>query len=132
MCQYERKTSIINIHRHVNQMYRGCQTKVPNAAGESGSFNVDVGLHHGSALSSYLFLTDVLTEGVRKDLPESMMFADDVVLCGGREVDMTRPANRPAFGGTVPLFYQMSRVALNHGNVPLFVRSRICFRARNL
>ena len=36
-----------------------------------------------------------------------------------------RPANRPAFGGTVPLFHQMSRVPLNHGNVPLFVRSRI-------
>ena len=36
-----------------------------------------------------------------------------------------RPANRPAFGRTVPLFYQMSRVPLNHGNVPLFVRSRI-------
>ena len=36
-----------------------------------------------------------------------------------------RPANRPAFGGTVPLFYHMSRVPLNHGNVPLFVRSRI-------
>ena len=28
---------------------------------------------------------------------------------------MIRPANRPAFGGTVPLFYQMSRVPLNHG-----------------
>ena len=38
-----------------------------------------------------------------------------------------RPANRPAFGGTVPLFYQMSRVTLNHGNIPLFVRSRIFF-----
>ena len=25
-----------------------------------------------------------------------------------------RPANRPAFGGAVPLFYQMSRVPLNH------------------
>ena len=41
--------------------------------------------------------------------------------------DYGRPANRPAFGGTVPLFYQMSRVPLNH--VPLFVRSRI-FLAR--
>ena len=38
-----------------------------------------------------------------------------------------RPANRPAFGCTVPLFYQMSRVPLNHGNVPLFARSRIFF-----
>ena len=72
-------------------MYRGCQTKVRSAAGESGSFNVDVGLHQGSALSPYLFLIlmDVLTEGVRKEIPESMMFADDIVLCGGREVDMT-------------------------------------------
>ena len=42
-----------------------------------------------------------------------------------------RPANRSAFGGTVPLFYQMSRVPLNHGDVPLFVRSRIfVLRAR--
>ena len=43
------------------------------------------------ALSPYLFfiLMDVLTEGLRKDVPESMMFADDIVLCGGKEVDMT-------------------------------------------
>ena len=72
-------------------MYRGRQTKARSAAGESGSFNVDVGLHQGSALSPYLFLIlmDVLTEGVRKEVPESTMFADDIVLCGGREVDMT-------------------------------------------
>ena len=74
----------------IQDMYRGCQTKVRSAAGESGSFNVDVGLHQGSALSPYLFLIlmDVLTEGVRKEVPESMMFADNIVLCGGREVDM--------------------------------------------
>ena len=75
----------------IQDMYRGCQTKVRSAAGESGSFNVDVGLHKGSALSPYLFLIlmDVLTEGLRKEVPESMMFTDDIVLCGGREVDMT-------------------------------------------
>ena len=28
---------------------------------------------------------------------------------------------------TVPLFYQMSRVPLNHGKVPIFVRSRTFF-----
>ena len=74
----------------IQDMYRGCQTKVPSAAGESG-FNVDVGLHQGSALSPYLFLIlmDVLTERVSKEVPESMMFADDIVLCGGREVHMT-------------------------------------------
>ena len=77
--------------RLIQDMYRGCQTMVRSAAGESGSFNVDVGLHQGSALSPYLFLIlmDVLTEGVRKEVPTSLMFADDIVLCGGREVGMT-------------------------------------------
>ena len=47
---------------------------------------------------------------------------------GGKKRTISfRPANRPAFGGTVPLFYQMSRVPLYHGNVPLFVRSQIFF-----
>ena len=75
----------------IQDMYRGCKTKVRSAAGESDSFNVDVGLHQGSALSPYLYiiLVDVLTEGVRKEVPESMMFADDILLCGGREVDLT-------------------------------------------
>ena len=52
---------------------------------------MDVGLHQGSALSLYLFLLlmDVLTEGVRKDIPGSMMFADDIVPCGDDETDMT-------------------------------------------
>ena len=42
-------------------------------------------------LKTYLFLLlmDVLTEDVRKDLPGSMMFADDIVLCGDDETDMT-------------------------------------------
>ena len=42
-----------------------------------------VGLHQGSALSSYLFLLliYVLTEDVRKDVPVSVMFANDIVLC---------------------------------------------------
>ena len=62
-------------------MYRGCKTKVRSAAGEGDSFNVDVGLHQGCALSPYLFIIfmDVLTEGVGKEVPESMMCADDIV-----------------------------------------------------
>ena len=31
---------------------------------------------------------DVLTEDVRKDVPGSTMFADDIVLCGDDETDM--------------------------------------------
>ena len=60
-----------SIHVLIQDMYRGCKTKVRSAAGESDSFNVDVGLHQGSTLSPYLFLIlmDVLTEGVRKVVP---------------------------------------------------------------
>ena len=70
--------------RLIQDMYQGCQTVVRSAAGESNSFGVAVGLHQGSALSPYLFLllVDVLTQDVRKDVPGSMMFADDIVLCG--------------------------------------------------
>ena len=52
---------------------------------------LEVGLHQGSALSPYMFLLlmDVLTEDVIKDVPGSMMFADDIVLCGDDEPDMT-------------------------------------------
>ena len=75
----------------VQDMYTGCRTKVRTVAGESSKFNVEVGLHQGSALSLYLFLIlmDVLTERVRKEAPESMLFADDIVLCGDKDVDMT-------------------------------------------
>ena len=77
--------------RLVQDMYQICKTAVRSAAGESNSFGVEVGLHQGSALSAYLFLLlmDVLTEDVRKDVPGSMMFADDIVLCGDDETDMT-------------------------------------------
>ena len=75
----------------VQDMYTGCRTKVRTVAGESRKCNVEVGLHQGSALSPYLFLIlmDVLTERARKEAPESMLFADDIVLCGDKDVDMT-------------------------------------------
>ena len=31
-----------------------------------------------------------------------------------------KPANRPTLGGAFTLFYQISHVPINHGNVPLF------------
>ena len=48
-------------------------------------------LHQGSALSPILFIMimGILTEEVRKEVPEAMVFADDVVMCGSNEVDMT-------------------------------------------
>ena len=75
----------------VQDMYTGCRTKVRTVAGESSKYNVEVRLHQGSAISPYLvlILMDVLTERVRKEAPESMLFADDIVLCGDNDVDMT-------------------------------------------
>ena len=76
--------------RLIQDMYQGCKTVVRSAAGESNSFGVNIGLHQCSALSPYLFLLlmDVLTQDVKKDLSVSM-FADDIVLCGDDETDMT-------------------------------------------
>ena len=37
----------------------------------------------------FLLLMDVLTEDVRKNIPGSMMFADDIVLCSDDETDKT-------------------------------------------
>ena len=40
----------------IQDMYRVYQTKVRSAESESGSFNVEVGLHQRSALRPHLFL----------------------------------------------------------------------------
>jgi hypothetical protein len=67
----------------VRDMYQGSITAVKSAAGLSEYFSVGVGLHQGSALSPFLFaiVMDRLTDTVRKESPQTMMFADDVVLC---------------------------------------------------
>ena len=72
--------------------HRGCQAKVRGAAGEGGE------LQSGCGVAPRIWLElipvphtmDVLTYGVRKEVAESMMFADDIALCGGKEEDMTR------------------------------------------
>ena len=63
-------------------MYDGATTTVRSAAWLTEEFKVDVGLHQGSALSSFLFavIIDKLTEDIRKDAPWDMLFADDTVL----------------------------------------------------
>ncbi|KAK3534920.1 hypothetical protein QTP70_002004 [Hemibagrus guttatus] len=53
------------------------------AVGQTEEFNVEVGLHQGSALSPFLFaiLMDQLSEEVRQESPWTKMFADDIVIC---------------------------------------------------
>ncbi|KAK3519649.1 hypothetical protein QTP86_002806, partial [Hemibagrus guttatus] len=64
-------------------VFRLCRTVVRCAVGQTEEFNVEVGLHQGSALSPFLFaiVMDQLSEEVRQESPWTMMFADDIVIC---------------------------------------------------
>ena len=78
--------------RLIKEMYRDVKTRVRSGAGTTEGFEVKVGLHQGSALSPFLFniVFDVLTRGVRQGVPWSMMYADDVVLCGETSGEVER------------------------------------------
>ncbi|KAK3550919.1 hypothetical protein QTP70_008730 [Hemibagrus guttatus] len=69
--------------RVVQDMYERSRTVVNCAVGQTEEFNVEVGLHQGSALSPFLFamVMDQLSEEVRQESPWTMMFADDIVIC---------------------------------------------------
>ncbi|KAK3555762.1 hypothetical protein QTP86_028960 [Hemibagrus guttatus] len=69
--------------RVVQDMYERSRTVVRCAVGQTEEFNVEVGLHQGSALRSFLFaiVMDQLSEEVRQESPWTMMFADDIVIC---------------------------------------------------
>ncbi|KAK3515915.1 hypothetical protein QTP86_020657 [Hemibagrus guttatus] len=69
--------------RVVQDMYERSRTVVRCAVGQTEEFNVEVGLHQGSALSPLLFaiVMDQLSEEVRQESPWTMMFADDIVIC---------------------------------------------------
>ncbi|KAK3542378.1 hypothetical protein QTP86_025843 [Hemibagrus guttatus] len=69
--------------RVVQDMYERSRTVVRCAVGQTEEFNVEVGLHQASALSSFLFaiVMDQLSEEVRQESPWTMMFADDIVIC---------------------------------------------------
>ncbi|KAK3530199.1 hypothetical protein QTP86_018057, partial [Hemibagrus guttatus] len=69
--------------RVVRNMYERSRTVVRCAVIQTEEFNVEVGLHQGSALSPFLFaiVMDQLSEEVRQESPWTMMFADDIVIC---------------------------------------------------
>ncbi|KAK3567931.1 hypothetical protein QTP86_027283, partial [Hemibagrus guttatus] len=69
--------------RVVQDMYERSRTVVRCAVGQTEEFNVEVGLHQGSALNPFLFaiVMDQLSEVVRQESPWTMMFADDIVIC---------------------------------------------------
>ncbi|KAK3526945.1 hypothetical protein QTP86_005766 [Hemibagrus guttatus] len=69
--------------RVVQDMYERSRTVVRCAVGQTEEFNVEVGLHQGSALSPFLFaiVMDQLSEEVRQESPWTMMSANEIVIC---------------------------------------------------
>jgi len=66
----------------IKDMYEGGRTSVRTPGGVTKDFLVGMDLHHGSALSPFLFtiLIDELTRGIQEELPWCMLFANDIVL----------------------------------------------------
>ena len=65
----------------IKDMYDGAITNVRTFGGLSDSFPITIGLHQGSALSSFLFaiVMDELTKNIQDEVPWCMLFADDIV-----------------------------------------------------
>ena len=78
--------------RVVKDMYADEKTTMRRCVGETEDFTVKVGLHQGSTVSLYLFdlIMDVIAEGVKDTPLWSMLFADDIVLCGKDRQEVER------------------------------------------
>jgi len=71
----------------VMAMYEGVQTVFRTTEGDSKAFNVKVGLHQGSVLSSLLFV--IVMEMISRELPVGLplefLYADDLILMAESE-----------------------------------------------
>ena len=78
--------------RLIKECYKDVKTKVRSTVGTTENFNVEVGLHQGSALSPLLFniVFDVITENVREDPPWCILYADDIVLIAESKLGLER------------------------------------------
>ena len=73
--------------RVIKDMYEGVKTSVRSSAGDTEYFPIDMGLHQGLVLSSFLFtiIMDELTKEIQDEVPWCILFADDIAL-----IDETR------------------------------------------
>ena len=74
----------------VESMYDGAKTCVRTGEGYSSYFEVKVGLHQGSALSPFLFITvvDAITEEIHGEGFWELLFADDLVVTARSEDEL--------------------------------------------
>ena len=74
----------------IQVMYARASTAVKVGAGESGEFEVKVGVHQGSVLSPLLFIAvlEALSRRFREGLPFELLYADDLVLIAETEEEL--------------------------------------------
>ena len=78
-----RKTGIPEVLvRSVMSLYEGARIRVGVDSGLSEEFEVKVGMHQGSVLSSFLFavVVNVVIEFAREDALSELLYAGDLVL----------------------------------------------------
>ena len=65
-------------------LYQKTRSRVRTVAGTSESFEINVGVHQGSALSPLLFIIvmEEASKECRKGTPWELLYADDLVLTG--------------------------------------------------
>ena len=84
---------MVGIGSHV-YVYR-CKTVVRTVYGNSSGFEVNVGMHQGSALSSLLFV--IVMEAVSREFRVAvlweLLYADDLVVIAETEEDLIRRLN---------------------------------------
>jgi hypothetical protein len=66
----------------IKDMYDNVVTSVRTSDGDTNDFSINIGLHQGSTLSSYLFTLVMyeVTRDIQGGIPCCMLFADDVIL----------------------------------------------------
>jgi len=76
-------------------LYTGAKTAVRTVYGNSNSFEVKVGIHKGSALSSLLFVIgmEALSREFRVALPWELLFAHDLVVIAETEDNLIKRLN---------------------------------------
>ena len=79
----------------VTSMYSGAKTVVRTVYGNSKSFEVKVGMHQGSALSSLLFV--IVMEAISRELtvalPWELLYAADLAVIAETEEELIKRLN---------------------------------------